>query len=265
MTEACYTLARGSTPLLISAPHAGTFIPLELRSRFTPEALGVPDTDWHIPLLYQFALSRGAGLLAATHSRYVIDLNRNPDGAALYAGADNTELCPSRSFDQLPLYREGCAPDAAEVQSRRQRYWQPYHDGLAAELAAIRQRHGYAILLDGHSIRSAVPRFFDGLLPNLNLGTADGSSCAPAIQQAAEAVLASAEGFSFVSNGRFKGGAITRRYGQPAEHMHALQLEMTQASYMDEAAPYAWQPLRAAALMHVLQRLVDVLLVQAKP
>ena len=260
MTEPTYTFTPGSTPLLISVPHAGTFIPTDLRQHYTPDALTVPDTDWHVPLLYQSALKRGAGLLAATHSRYVIDLNRNPDGAVLYAGADNTELCPTRSFCQAPLYRAGLEPDVAEVARRGALYWQPYHDQLATELARLKQQHGYAILLDGHSIRAEVPRFFEGRLPDLNLGTADGASCAPDVQQAAERVLSNAQGFSFVANGRFKGGTITRRYGQPGQGVHALQLEMAQASYMDEAPPYAWSPLKAAALMAVLQQLVDVLL-----
>lgn len=262
MIEATYTFTAGTTPLLISVPHGGSFIPLRLREHYTPEALGVPDTDWHVPLLYQFALARGAGLLAATHSRYVIDLNRNPDGVALYAGADNTELCPTKSFSQVPLYRTDCEPDAAEVTRRRTQYWQPYHDQLAAELTRLKQQHGYAILLDGHSIRAEVPRFFEGRLPDLNLGTADGSSCSAAVQQAAEAVLSKAEGFSFVSNGRFKGGTITRRYGQPGQGVHALQLEMAQDCYMDEAPPYAWQPARAAALIAVLQQLVEALLAE---
>ena len=260
VTEPTFQFTPGSTPLLISMPHGGTFIPADLRTHYTRDALTVPDTDWHVPLLYQFALARGAGLLAATYSRYVIDLNRNPDGAVLYAGADNTELCPTKSFSQAAIYRDDCEPDAAEVARRREQYWQPYHEQLAAELTRLKQQHGYAILLDGHSIRAEVPRFFEGRLPDLNLGTADGTSCAPAIQQAAERVLSNAQGFSFVSNGRFKGGTITRRYGQPGQGVHALQLEMAQACYMDEAPPYVWTPERASALEAVLQVLVDTLL-----
>ena len=255
-----YTLLPGSTPLLISVPHAGTYIPPELRASMMPAAQGVPDTDWHIPLLYQFALERGAGLLVATHSRYVLDLNRNPDGAALYAGADNTELCPTSGFDRAPIYRPGCEPDAAEIARRRERYWQPFHDTLASELARLRAQHGHALLLDGHSIRSRVPRFFEGRLPDLNIGTADGASCAPSVQQCAEQVLLKAEGFTAVSNGRFKGGTITRRYGQPAQGVHALQLEIAQACYMDEDPPWPWNPRQAQPLIAVLERLVDALL-----
>lgn len=262
MTEAAlFTFLPGDSPLLISVPHAGTYIPPALRADLSVAAQGMPDTDWHIPLLYEFALARGAGLLVATHSRYVVDLNRNPDGAALYAGADNTELCPTRSFDREPLYRRPeLAPDAAETARRRELYWQPFHDRLASELEAIRVRHGYALLLDGHSIRSQVPRFFEGRLPDLNLGTADGSSCAPSLQASAERVLLNATGFSAVSNGRFKGGTITRRYGRPSQGLHALQLEIAQSCYMDEHPPYAWNPRQAQPLIALLRQLVEVLL-----
>ncbi len=260
MTEPTYAFTSGSTPLLISVPHGGTYIPPDLGDCYTATALTVPDTDWHVPLLYQFSLERGVGLLAATHSRYVIDLNRNPDGAALYAGADNTELCPTRSFALERLYRAGMEPDAVAVARRREQYWQPYHEQLAAELARLRQQHGYAILLDGHSIRTEVPRFFEGRLPDLNLGTADGRSCAPTVQQAAEQVLSNAGGFSFIANGRFKGGTITRRYGQPGQGVHALQLEMAQACYMDEAPPFAYSAARALPLIAVLRQLVESLL-----
>lgn len=261
MTEPLYTLLPGGTPLLISVPHAGTYIPAHLRARMSPAAQGVPDTDWHVSLLYEFALALGAGMIAATHSRYVVDLNRNPDGAVLYAGADNTELCPISSFDHELLYRTGQQPDDAEVAQRRGQYWQPYHDALAAELQRIKAEHGFALLLDGHSIRAAVPRFFEGELPVLNLGTADGSSCAPSVQALAEAVLMqNSAGFSAISNGRFKGGTITRRYGQPAQGIHALQLEMAQSSYMDEGPPFAWNPRKAAPLVAVLHTLVQALL-----
>lgn len=260
MSAELFTWHPGSTPLLISVPHAGTYIPAELRAGMSAVAQGVPDTDWHIPLLYDFARGLGVGLLAATHSRYVVDLNRNVDGAALYPGASNTELCPTQTFALEDIYQPGCAPDAGEIAQRCTRYYQPFHQKLATELANIKARHGYALLLDAHSIHGEVPRFFEGELPHLNLGTADGTSCAPHLQQAAEAVLAGAEGFSHVSNGRFKGGTITRRYGQPAEGVHALQLEIAQRGYMSEAPPWAWNPVFAKPLQGVLAKLLETLL-----
>jgi N-formylglutamate amidohydrolase len=255
-----YDFEPGTTPLLISVPHGGTGIPADIRAQMTDAADAVPDTDWHVPKLYDFASALGVGLLAATQSRYVVDLNRNPDGAVLYQGADNTELVPTRRFDNAALYPPGGAPDTAEIERRRKAYWQPYHTKLAQELEAIHQRHGHALLLDAHSICSTVPRFFEGRLPDLNLGTADGASCAPALQAQAWAVLAAAPGFSAVCNGRFKGGAITRRYGHPAQGVHALQLEIAQACYMNEAPPFAWNRARASALVEVLHRLIRALL-----
>jgi N-formylglutamate amidohydrolase len=248
-------LHRGDSPLVVDIPHAGTYVPDAIRARLTDEARAVPDTDWHVEKLYAFARSTGATLVVATHSRYVIDLNRDPGGAALYPGADNTELCPTRTFGNAPVYREGEQPDAAEIAARRATYFAPYHATLAAELARVRARHGYAVLLDGHSIAAEVPRFFAGRLPDLNLGTADGASCDPAVQAVAANVLG-ASNLSHVVNGRFKGGYVTRYYGRPADGVHALQLEMAQAAYMIEGPPYAWDPARAAALGRVLERLV---------
>jgi N-formylglutamate deformylase len=257
MSAALSSFVPGSTPLLIDVPHAGTYVPPELRAALTPEAQTLPDTDWHVHLLYQFALEAGAGLMMATHSRYVVDLNRDPGDTVLYPGADNTELCPTRTFSQESIYRDGAAPD---VVARRENYWAPYHRELAAALEAVKARHGYAILLDAHSIRSQVPRFFAGRLPDLNLGTADDASCAPGLQAAAMGVLASAQGFSAVLNGRFKGGYITRRYGRPEQGVHALQLEIAQACYMDEVPPYAWSAASAAPLIEVLKKFVGSLL-----
>jgi N-formylglutamate amidohydrolase len=254
-----YELHRGDAPLVIDVPHAGTHLPPELEPRLTAAARAVPDTDWHVDRLYAFARESGATLLVATHSRYVVDLNRDPSGAALYPGADNTELCPTRTFASEPIYRDGAQPDAAEVAARRARYFDPYHATLAAEIERTRARHGHAVVLDGHSIRSHVPRFFAGRLPDFNLGTADGASCAPVLQDTATAVLAAADGFTHVVNGRFKGGYVTRRYGQPARGIHALQLEMAQAAYMDEAPPWRWDAARAARLAAVLVRLVAAL------
>ena len=252
-------IQRGDSPLVIDVPHAGTFAPDAIAARLTPAARAFPDTDWHVEKLFAFAGDVGATLLVATHSRYVVDLNRDPSGTALYPGADNTELCPTRTFADEPVFAEGSAPDVAEVAARRSEYFEPYHALLSVEIERVRSRHGYAILLDGHSIRSRVPRFFGGRLPDLSLGTADGASCAPAIQTCSALVLAGASDFSSVVNGRFKGGYVTRHYGAPARGVHALQLETAQACYMDEAPPYPWDPVRAAKLVALLRRLAAAL------
>lgn len=249
----------GDSPLLIDVPHAGTYIPPALRAAMTPFAQNVPDADWHVHLLYGSAIEAGASLMAATHARYVVDLNRDPRGTVLYPGTDNSELVPLLSFDREPLHA-GPAPDADEIARRVDRYWRPYHERLQRRLETIRARHGYALLLDAHSIRSELPRFFDGRLPDLNLGTADGVSCAPSLADAAWAVLGSSPGLSAVRDGRFKGGYITRHYGRPQDGLHALQLEIAQACYMDERPPWPWDPARARALQDLLRRLVGTLL-----
>jgi N-formylglutamate amidohydrolase len=255
-----HEIARGDSPLIIDVPHAGTHVPAELAADLTPAAHALPDTDWHVEKLYGFARGAGATLVVATHSRYVVDLNRNPTGASLYPGADVTELCPTRTFANESVWTEATAPDEAQIAARRMRYFDPYHAALAAEIERLRARHGHAVLLDGHSIRSEVPRFFAGRLPDLNLGTANGASCAPGVQAASSQILDAAPGFTHVVNGRFKGGHVTRHYGRPAEQVHALQLEIAQSCYMDERPPYRWDAQRAAALEAVLARLVDALL-----
>jgi N-formylglutamate amidohydrolase len=254
-----WDLHRGDGPLVVDVPHAGTFAPPAIAARLTGAARAWPDTDWHVEKLYAFARDEGATLLCATHSRYVVDLNRDPSGAALYAGADNTEVCPTRTFADEPVYGEGGAPMPGEIAQRIAACFTPYHRTLAAELERVRARHGYVVLLDGHSIRSEVPRFFAGRLPDVNLGTADGASCAPSLQAEAARVLAGAKGMTHVVNGRFRGGWITRRYGRPGEGMHALQLEVAERCYMDEAPPYPWDAARAAALAVVLRNLVATL------
>jgi N-formylglutamate amidohydrolase len=250
----------GNTPLLIDVPHAGTYVPPPIREVLTAEAQNIPDADWHVHLLYEFAAELGASLMIATHARYVVDLNRDPESRPLYPGADNTELVPTFSFDHAALYRESCNPDVASISDRRERYWKPYHSTLEKRIEAIRARHGYAIVLDAHSIRSEVPRFFEGRLPDLNLGTADGSSCAESLEAAAWKILSSAQPFTAVRNGRFKGGYITRHYGSPDQSIHTLQLEIAQCCYMDEGPPYVWNARKAEPLQRVLKELAEVLL-----
>ncbi len=264
MESDIFALTRGRAALLVSFPHAGTQIPAELERRMTPAALQRADVDWHLPQLYDFARGMGASLLVARHARHVIDLNRPPEDESLYPGQDVTGLVPLDTFRKEPLYRPGQEPDAAEVRARVARYWQPYHDALRAELDRLRDLHGRVVLWEAHSICSVLPRFFAGRLPDLNLGTAEGRACAPALQAAVEAQMAAQTEFTHVSNGRFKGGHITRRYGQPGQGIHALQLEICQCTYMDETAPFAYRPDRAARVQPLLQQMLDAAL-QARP
>ncbi len=260
MNQPIYHLHRGNAPLLVSLPHAGRAIPDDLVSRFVPRALGVEDTDWHLDRLYDFARDLGASLIVPRHSRYVVDLNRPPEDAPMYPGANNTELVPTRFFTGEPLYRDGMAPEATEIARRRDDYWRPYHTALQAELDRLRDIHGHAVLFDGHSIKSELPWLFEGRLPDLNLGTSSGTSCASSLRDALAGVLAAQDRYSHVVDGRFKGGHITRHYGRPAKHVHAVQLEMCWSCYLgDEADPARWTPADADGIRPLLRRLLETM------
>jgi N-formylglutamate deformylase len=256
--DAVFERAPGRSALVISLPHVGTGIPPELAERMTPRARHVEDTDWHVQHLYRFARAAGAAWLEARLSRYVIDLNRPPGDEPLYPGQASTGLCPTATFAGEALY-PGSPPTATEVGARRERYWVPYHAALGELLAAARTRHGFAVLLDGHSIRSVVPRLFPGRLPDVNLGTHDGRSCDPRLATGLVTRLAAQRDFTHVLNGRFKGGYITRAYGQPAAGVHAVQIELAQAAYMDESGT-AFDDRRAEPLRDLLRVLVAALL-----
>jgi N-formylglutamate deformylase len=228
-------------------------------------ALEVEDTDWHLESLYDFAGELGASLIAARYSRFVIDLNRPPeDMRPMYAGANNTELCPTHFFSGEPLYRPGHEPDVAEIARRRAKYWQPYHERPGGGTRAPARYPRARLLLDGHSIRSHLPWLFEGKLPDLNLGTAGGQSCAPGLRTALIEVLERATTFAphytYAVDGRFRGGYITRRYGQPAGGVHAVQLEMCWSCYMQERAPYVIDEARALYLRPVLRELAATML-----
>ena len=256
-TEPIFETLAGDLPLLISFPHSGTFVPSDLAERLLPEALDLPDTDWFVPQLYDFHRELGASVIRATHTRYVVDLNRPPDGAPLYPGQRETTVCPSETFDGERLYRDGAEPTRAEIADRLRTFWQPYHEKLASLTRELVQRHGYCVLWDAHSIHSTVPALFDGRLPDLNVGTAEGRSCTPAIQDRVAAALSAQQQFSFVINGRFKGGYITRHYGNPAAHIDAVQLEIAQSAYLKEVRTPIYDAARARPLNVLLRQLLQ--------
>jgi len=251
-----HTLHRGIAPLLISLPHDGTQLPDDIAARLTPAARRVPDTDWHVSRLYAFARELGASVLVPAFSRYVDDLNRPPDDTSLYPGRNTTGLCPVTQFSGEHLYTNGDEPGADEIRARVERYWRPYHAALIEEIARIRAQHGRVLLWEGHSIRSVVPFLFDGTLPDLNLGTADGTSCSADVQRRVMDVVHAQRDYAFVLNGRFKGGYITRHYGRPDEGVDAVQLELAQANYMDETT-FAYDEREAAKLQAVIRRMLE--------
>lgn len=252
-----YRFRAGRTPLLVSMPHTGTHVPEWLAPRLTRAAKALPDTDWHLEPLYDFLDELGASVLVATHSRYVVDLNRPPDDANLYPGQDTTGVVPLDTFHKEPIYLPGFPPSEAEKNSRLEEYWKPYHAKLAAELARLKRQYGCALLWDAHSILSVLPRFFAGKLPDFNLGTADGKSCAAGL---GESLLEKISEYSKVLNGRFKGGYITRTYGDPANKVHAVQLELSEAIYMEEKAPFRFRDEMARKVRPYLRKLLDEML-----
>jgi N-formylglutamate deformylase len=261
-----FAFTAGSLPILVSMPHAGTDLPADIAARMTPCAALLADTDWHLPRLYDFLQGMGVSTLAAHRSRYVIDLNRPPEDVNLYPGMDTTGLCPVDTFSSEPLYEAGMAPDAAETARRLSLYWQPYHQQLQDELARLRDLHGAVVLWEAHSIASHVPRFFEGRLPDLNFGTASGAASAPGLAQAVMAQVPAR--FTTALNGRFKGGYITRRYGQPETGVHAIQLEMCQCLYMNEPGmtgeAFAYRQDLAAQIQPTLRAMIEAAIAWVK-
>ncbi|TIO08361.1 N-formylglutamate deformylase [Mesorhizobium sp.] len=236
------TITQGTAPLLVSIPHTGIDL-AGLENRLVSPWLGRRDADWWIDKLYDFAESLGATIVHTAISRTVIDVNRDPSGASLYPGQATTGLCPTETFDGDPLYREGEEPGPSEIDERREKFFVPYHAALQAEIDRLRALHQKIVVYDCHSIRSVLPRLFEGMLPVFNLGTNDGKSADPALQAMVGQILAET-GESFVINGRFKGGWITRNFGQPQNGVHALQMELSNRGYMREpegkGAPDNW-------------------------
>jgi len=256
---------RGEAPLIVSVPHAGTAL-REFEPRFVGPWLARKDADWRVDELYAFAAALGATMLRTKLSRSLIDVNRDPSGASLYPGRATTELCPATTFDGEPLYRPGQAPDEAEIAERRRLYFDPYHAALRAEIARLRGSFPRVVVFDAHSIRSRIPRLFEGELPVFNLGTNSGESCDPALREAVAAVLA-ASGESVVVDGRFKGGWITRSFGRPRDGVDALQLELACRAYMrepetvdEENWPPPLDPARAEKTRATLRRALETTL-----
>lgn len=258
---ACYSLFKGNSPLLISMPHIGQKIPADIACLMTEEAHQLKDTDWYVDNLYDFSIELGASCIKPENSRYVIDLNRGIDGVNLYPGANSTELCPLSTFNLSPIYRDNKPLTTEEVDRRITQYWLPYHHQIKQILAEIKAEYGFAILLDAHSILSEVPRFFEGQLPDFNWGTANGESCSEEILEVIKGV--NYQPYSMVCNQRFKGGYITREYGDPKNNIHAIQLELSQKTYMNEDA-LTYNETLAEQVKPLLKQMVEQL-IQLKP
>ncbi len=246
------TLIRGEGPIILAQPHSGIFVPSDIFANLTGDARGLADTDWHIPELYE-GLVPDATIVRANFNRYVIDANRSPDGGSLYPGQNTTSLVPLQDFDGCPIWKK--PPEDTEVQRRTKLFHAPYHDALKGEISRAKAQHGFAVLYDCHSIRSTIPWLFEGTLPDLNIGTNSGASCAPRVEQAVTTACRDAAAFTSVTNARFKGGWTTRHYGNPAEGIHCIQMEVAQSAYLEtEQAPFTLSHEKSARLREALAR-----------
>ncbi len=253
-----YHLTEGGVPLLISMPHNGFKFPSEIQNQFQDNALKSKDTDWFLDRLYDFCTQLNCSILTPTYSRYVIDLNRSTEGECLYPGQDTTELCPLTAFDYSPLYQEDKSPDPDEIKRRVERYWFPYHNALQNELIRLKSVFGKVVLFEAHTIASQVPRFFDGKLPDFNFGTNNGESCSENLINYIQSTM-HFHPFEQVFNGRFKGGYITRHYGKPDKNIHAIQLELSQATYLNEST-LQWDEEKSTEVKIKLEQLINSLL-----
>ncbi|MDF1728851.1 MAG: N-formylglutamate deformylase [Sulfitobacter sp.] len=251
-------VVRGDSPLVLGLPHTGTILPEACRAGLNARGLAMADTDWHIDRLYA-GLVEGVTTVRTPVHRYVIDVNRDPSGESLYPGQNTTGLCPLTDFHGAPIYHPGAEPDATKIARRRDTWHAPYHTALEAELDRVQALHGHVILYDCHSIRSLIPFLFDGRLPDFNIGTNEGRTCHPEISRAVTTICEGAEGYSAILNGRFKGGWTTRHYGRPDRGRHAIQMELAQATYMQEAPPWDYDAARADRLRPHLHSILETL------
>ncbi len=254
-----FSYQQGNSPVIVSFPHDGVLLPAEIKDHFNALGQQVPDTDWFVNQLYNFLPDLDVSFFIPEFSRYVVDLNRSSQGGSLYPGQYETSVCPVATFDDESIYKDGKEPDADEVTRRIAAYWQPYHDHIQSEIARVKALHGYAILWDAHSIRGVVPQLFDGVLPDLNFGTAAGTSCAPDILKRVTDIAYEQSDFSVVENARFKGGYITRNYGKPDENVHTIQLEINQSIYMSDDQVAMLDETKCARIRPLLRQFVSAL------
>jgi len=249
-------VTRGDGPLVLAFPHVGSWVPPDVQACLNEEGRRLRDTDWYVDELYR-DLVPGATTVRATFHRYVVDANRDPEGRSLYPGQQTTDLVPATDFDMTPIWKDGHAPGPSEVAERVAAFHRPYHRALEDEVRRVRAQCGVAVLFDGHSIRSHCPALFEGRLPDLNIGTDGGRTCAPALEATVAEASARAVGYTHVLNGRFRGGWTTRHYGRPLDGVHAIQLELAQSAYLEqEAEPFRYDEPKAARLRPHLARIL---------
>lgn len=248
-------------PMILSVPHCGTAFPEELRAHFVPELMQAPDdTDWFVHELYNFASEMGITIIHAHYSRWVIDLNRDPESKPLYDdGRIITALTTTTDFFGNPIYRSPeFEPNAQEIERRRTLYYAPYHEKIRELLEERKASFGKVLLWDAHSIRHRVPTIQKDVFPDMILGDNDGQTAHPAFIESALKNLSSGI-YGVNHNHPFKGGQITRSFGKPAVNVNALQLEMNKILYMDDQELH-FHPERANRMREILRKTFKALI-----
>jgi len=240
-------------PILVSVPHSGTFFPEDVLEKMNPEKARFPeDTDWFVNRLYSFCSEMGITMIVANYNRWVVDLNRNPQNAPLYKdGRVITNVVSVTDFNGETIYKEEYQPNDKEIQKRLERYFYPYHEKVEEILLNFRNEFGTALLFDVHSIKKNVPGIQNDDFPQFILGDNDEKSAHRELIQIAIEKLSN-KGFDFSHNHPFKGGFITRSFGNPQENIHALQLEMIKTNYMDDSEEH-YDEVRAGKVQEVLK------------
>lgn len=244
-------------PLVVSIPHTGTLLPGDVRRRLaSPEMLAQPMTDWHLHELYDFLPELGITVIHAVYSRFVADLNRPPDGRALYPGRFETGLVPLETFTGERIFSE---PPTPEEQERfRRDFYEPYHAMLAGLLADHVDARGRAVLVDAHSVASGANRLHGALDRDIYLGDRDGETCGSWLRECLRTAF-EVEGLSVSVNDPYKGGYITDHYGR-LPGVESIQIEMCQRVYMDELMPEEGPRHRSFAIArHALRRVFTAL------
>lgn len=253
----------GNRPVILAQPHGGTYVPADILARFNDRGEALADTDWHINKLYDGLLDDVTVVQSHIH-RYVIDANRDPRDVSLYPGQNTTSLCPLCDFNGNPIYKQSREPSCDEIERRRLRYYSPYHEALEHQVKRLKQKHKAVVVYDCHSIRSIIPFLFEDTLPDFNIGTNDGQSCGMELQASVEKICSKQAVYSYVVNGRFKGGWTTRHYGQPDQGIHTIQMELAQSTYMQESAPWNYDEQKAKNLRERLTQIIMELLESAE-
>ncbi|WP_300032082.1 N-formylglutamate deformylase [uncultured Roseobacter sp.] len=245
----------GDSPLIMCLPHTGTDIPPLYWKRLNDNGQMLRDTDWHLDRLCK-GLAPQATVVRARFSRYLSDVNRDPDGQPPYPDKLNSNLIPYADQDGVPIW--DTPPMLREISALRAAFFVPYHAALQGQIARVQSRFGHAVICDCHSVRSRIPHRSDGQMPDLNIGTRGGTACDQRLSARVAAICQTTSQYTTAFDGRFQGEWVTRRYGRPARGVHLIQIEIAQDNYLaEEAEPWEYDEVKAEPLREVLRSVLN--------